>query len=508
MRLERKKNTKRNIYFGFINKTVTILFPFVIRTVLIHELGAKYLGLSSLFTSVLQVLSLSELGIGSAMVFHMYKPIAEDDEARIRSLVNSYKYIYRIIGSIILISGLLVMPFLKNFISGNIPADSNIYILFFIYLINSSESYFISAYKSTILNAFQRKDVILNIGLFAHIFLYLTQIYCLIKFHNYYLYIIWLPICTCIQNVLQAIYIKKHYPAYIEPCKPNFVEIRKVFANVRDLFGHKLSQVVTVSVDTIVISTFLGLQMVTIYNNYYYIMFAIIGFIEIAFQAILAGIGNSIAIETRKKNYCDFICFVQINAWVIGWCSICFICLYQPAMTLWMGKGLLLSSSTVVLIVIYFYIWRIRQAVLLYKDAAGMWKIDRIKPYVEIIVNITLNIILVQMIGINGVVISTIISMLFISLPWETYVFFKIYFQRSTKRYYINILFDVLITILLCLITFSICNLISGITVYSILIKLCTCIFVPNLIIIIIFHRNKQFKELLHQFFNILKLKR
>lgn len=495
MKLERKKNAKRNILFGILNKLATVLFPFVLRTMLIYTLGSEYLGLSSLFTSVLQVLSLSEMGIGSAMVFHMYKPIAEDNYEEIAELVNLYKYIYRIIGSVIFAGGMLVMPFLRYFIEGDVPADVNIYVLFVLYLINSSESYFISAYRSTILNALQRRDICMCIGLISHILLYLVQIVCLVFYKNYYLYIIWLPVFTCVENVITAVYVKHHYPQYLLNKKVSFTRLKEIMLNVRDMFGHKLSSVVTVSVDSIVISGFLGLQMVAIYNNYYYLISAIVGFLDVAYRGILAGVGNSIVLESREKNYRDFEKFNLLNVWIVGWCSICFLCLYQPFMQIWMGNSLMMPWSAVCLLVGYFYIWKIRQMVLIYKDAAGMWKIDRVKPYVEIVVNLTLNILLVQQIGIHGVILSTIVSMLFVSFPWETNMFFKMYFKMSPVRYYKKQLLYLGITLVFAALTYHLCSFIRWQGILGIGLRLLVCMIVPNLLLHLVFRRSKALHE-------------
>ena len=368
------------------------------RTILIKTLGSEYLGLSSLFTSILQVLSLSELGIGSAMVFELYKPIAKNDTEKICKLQNLYRVIYKIIGTVIVTIGVILLPFLNNFIEGGYPEDINIYVLYILYLFNSAASYLLFAYKSSILTAYQRRDIILNIGSIVHVLLYVIQIICLVNFKNYYAYVIWLPIFTIIENVLISIYVDKKYPEYKPIGKLDKNEIKNVFLNVKDLFGHKLSNVVTNSADTIVISSFIGLNMVTIYNNYYYLMSAISGILDIVYQGILAGIGNSIVSESKEKNKNDFYKFYFINAWIVGWCSICFVCLFQPMMKLWMGSNLMLDFSSVILLGIYFYVWKIRQTILTYKDAAGMWKIDKIKPYIEIIFNLTINIILVNII--------------------------------------------------------------------------------------------------------------
>lgn len=317
MKLERRKNSVRNIKFGFLNKIITIMFPFIMRTALIYTMGTEYLGLSSLFSSILQVLSLSELGIGSAMVFELYRPIAENDIKKICELQNLYKKIYRIIGTIILVIGICILPFLGVFIKGSYPIDVNIYVLYVLYLLNSSASYLLYAYKSTLLTAYQRRDVISNIGTVVHIILYIIQLICLINFHNYYAYVIWLPIFTIIENIITAVYVKKMYPDCNPKGKLERIEIKNIVVRVRDLFGHKLSSVVTNSVDTIVISSFIGLNMVTIYNNYYYLMSAVSGVLDIVYQGILAGIGNSLVSESKEKNRKDFNKFFFINAWIV-----------------------------------------------------------------------------------------------------------------------------------------------------------------------------------------------
>lgn len=508
MKLERKKNAVRNIKFGLLNKLITIICPFILRTVLIYTLGSEYLGLSSLFTSVLQVLSLSELGIGSAMVFSLYQPIAKGDIYKIRELASLYKFIYRIIGFVILAGGCIVLPFLPHFIHGGYPDDINIYVLYIVYLLNSSESYFIAAYKSTILSACQRRDIISNIGLIVHLFLYLLQVICLLCFRNYYVYVIWIPVFTVIENIVTAIYVNKKYPDYVIEVNYSINSLKEIIGKVKDLFGHKLSQVVTNSADTIVISSFLGLHMVTVYNNYYYLMSAVSGVLDIVYQAILAGIGNSLFSENLEKNISDFKKFAVLNSWLAGWCSICFLCLYQPMMRIWMGEKLMLSFDTVILLSIYFYVWKIRQTILTYKDAAGIWDIDRWKPYIEIMVNIILNIILVQVIGINGVVISTILSMVIVSIPWETKVFLRKLFNQRPDKYYRLCMFYTAISISAACITWMVCCLLEDSGMISFMLKIIICIMLPNIIILVLGWRKDGHAETVKFIVSLTPLKR
>ncbi len=289
---------------------------------------------------------------------------------------------------------------------------------------NTVVSYFIASYRSTILSAFQRRDIISMIGMAVHTGLYLMQIVCLLCFANYYVYVIWLPIFTIIENIVTARYVKRKYSNFVKP------------------------------------ETIDKQDMVTIYNNYYYLMSAVSGLLDIIYQAVLAGIGNSLVSERIEKNQKDFDKFTVLNLWLVGWCAICFLCLYQPMMELWMGETL-----------------------LLYKDAAGLWAEDCLRPYAEIIVNLTINILLVQIIGINGVLISTILSMLFVSLPWETRVFFRRCLKCSTRKYYLANLVCLALTFLAGTITFVICNFIPFSGIISFILKIAICMIVPNVVI-------------------------
>ena len=163
MKIERKKNAARNVVFGVIQRAYNMVMPFIMRTAMIYLLGVEYLGLNSLFTSILQVLNLAELGVGSAMVFSMYKPIAADDDKTICALMKLYRFYYRVIGAVVLIAGLIILPFIPKLISGDVPADINVYLLYLLNLLATVFTYWLFAYRNSILNAYQRNDVISSV---------------------------------------------------------------------------------------------------------------------------------------------------------------------------------------------------------------------------------------------------------------------------------------------------------------------------------------------------------
>ena len=190
MKIERTKNAGRNIFFGIILKAYQIVVPFIMRTAMIYWMGVQYLGLNSLFTSVLQVLNLAELGVGSAMVYSMYKPIAEDDKVTICALMKLYKSYYNIIGVIIAVIGCMLTPFIPKLISGDIPNGISVYVLYLLNLAATVFSYWLYAYKSSILQAYQRTDIISKVTLFTNTVHFGLQLVVLVVFRNYYYFVI------------------------------------------------------------------------------------------------------------------------------------------------------------------------------------------------------------------------------------------------------------------------------------------------------------------------------
>lgn len=502
MRIERTKNTLRNIIFGFGYRILNIVLPFISRTAILYILGEQYLGLSSLFSSILSFLSLADLGIGGAMVYSMYKPIAENDTKTIQALLNLYLKFYRVIGTIILALGLCLIPFLKILVHEELPGDVNIYVLYILYLINACLSYWMFAYKSALLQAYQRNDVESKIAMVTTPLSYIFMLGALFLTHNYYAYVIWLPIFTIVTNVVRMSYVNKHFPE-LRPQGHISQELRtSIVKKVKALIGTKLNTVVLNAADNIVMAAYFGLTTIGIYGNYYYIMSSIIGFLGICYSGMTAGLGNSIALESVEKNYNDFMKFSFINSWLVGWCTICLICLYQPFMYLWAGEDLMFPFYVVLEFGLYFYVYQIRKIPVTYKDAAGIWWEDRFRPYVSMVVNLVLNIVLAQIIGVSGIILSTVFSLL-ISIPWENYTIFKYIFHRSSQEYYKKMAYYAFTVLIAGIVTFVLCSFLGNGFV-ALFFRVCICLIVPNLLIIFSNYKGKEFQDSKAFFINIL----
>lgn len=494
MKIERTKNTVRNIVFGLALKIVNIVLPFISRTVILYIMGAQYLGLNSLFHSILSFLSLAELGVGAAMTYTMYKPIAENDFDTIRAILNLYKKLYRIIGCVILVVGMCLMPFLNTIIKGDVPDDTNIYVLYFVYLINTVLTYWMFGYKNAILQAYQRNDIESKIGIFISPASYIVMLSFLAITKNYYAYIIWQPIFTIITNIIRMIIVDKHFPELKPKGEISKEMKRSIFKKVIAILGAKLNTVVLNAADNIVMSAFLGLTVIAIYGNYYYIMSSIFMFLGIIYSSMTAGLGNSLQTESLQKNYKDFEKFSFMNSWLVGWCTVCLVCLYQPFMKIWVqDENLMLPFYVVLELGLYFYIYQIRKIPVVYKDAAGIWWEDRFRPYVCMVVNVVLNVLLVQFIGVSGIILSTVFS-LFVSIPWENYTIFKYIFHCSSKKYYIKMFIFMLTMAVGGVATFLLCSL-FGDGIPQLLIRAVICLTVPNLIFALFNFKRPEFKE-------------
>lgn len=465
---DRTHNSIRNIVFGGINKLVILLAPFVTRTILIKTLGAEYLGISSLFQSVLSVLSLAELGVGSAMVYAMYQPIARDDKAQVAALLNLYRDVYRMIGCVILAAGLALMPVLPRLIHGSLPAGLNLYVVYLLSLANSVISYFFFAYKGSLLTALQRSDIYSNIGTAVSVLLYSAAISGLLLTRNYYLYAMLFPIATLVQNIVCSYVVDHRYGEYLGDNRVDQQTKASIFRNVTAIVGHRVGGVLSGSIDTLSISAFLGLSMVAVYGNYRYVANSLCTILCMLGDAMAASVGNSLVLENQEKNYSDFRIFHFMYMVVNGVCSACLISLYQHFINLWVGSEYLLDRNTVILFSVYFYIRNLRQIGLIYKDSAGLWRNDALKPYAESILNLILNLLLIRMLGVKGVLLASILSILLVAFPWECSVLFRNVFHRGCCSFFLRNAYYTVATVVSCCAGYYACSFLpdTGLSVF------------------------------------------
>lgn len=494
LRIERITNAKKGITTGVVSKISTHLMPFFVQTALIQGMGMEYVGLQGVFSSILSVLSVAELGIGNAIVYSMYEPISKDNEDEICALLAYYRKIYRIIGFAILLLGILILPFV-GMITGELE-DVNIYVIFFLYLINAVLSYFLYAYKSSLLVAHQRTDISNNVGTIVCIIMSVAQIMAIMMLKNFYIHLIIAILFTIINNIIISINVDRLFPEYV--CKGKISELKyiEIKKNVKGLMIAKVCGTTRNMFDSIFISVFFGVVVAGIYSNYYYVLNAASAILGVIVPAIIGGVGNSIKLDSVEKNLNDMTKIDFVYMIVSGWCAVAMVCLYQPFMSLWAGIENVFAVDIAVLFTLYFYIKQMGNIRAVYSDAAGLFWENRYRTLAEALSNVILNYVLIMIMGVRGVVIATILTVFFLGFLGSAEVLFRCYFKKGLKKYLLCHLKYFCVTVVIAMITYLVCCLVKG----DIIIILCTriliCIVIPAFLFFLVYSRSKMLRDI------------
>ena len=486
-------NTTVNFIIGVLDKFITLALSFISRTIFIKTLGAEYLGVNGLFTNILSVLSLAELGIENAIIFKLYRPIKDNDQEEISSLITYYKKIYRKIAIVVLAFGLAVIPFLKYIV--NVENDvGNIYIYYIMFLGNSALSY-LYIYRTAILKADQKEYKLKTINIIMSISQFIFQTIILLILKNYYLYLAIKIITSIFNNIICSEKAKKDYP-YIEIEKEINVEEKKsIWGNVKDMFLYQLGSVMLNNTDNILISMILGTSVVGIYSNYEMIITAITGFTSMFFTAAQASVGNLVTEKNTKKNIEVFNALSLMSFWIYGFCSICFAVLMQDFIYIWLGREYQLPMMVLLVCIFNYYIKGIIYPVWNFRFTTGLFKYTKHIMFVASAINIILSIILGIYFGLFGIFIATAISRLLTNVWYEPYKLFKIYFKQKVYKYYLKQILDFIIVIIVGLITYYCSNIVNFSNIYMLFFsKIIICLFLPNLLFYLIKSKTSEFK--------------
>ena len=485
------------MFAAAVNSGVKLLFPFLNRTLFLWLLGPAYLGLNGLFGSILGVLMLAELGFGTAVVCSMYKPVADDDKPLLCAYLLFFRTVYRWIGVFIFSAGLLLLPFLRRLVHGSVPPDVNLHLLYLIHLFNTSLSYFLFAYRGSVLSAYHRYDVQTNIRTLVSIAQYIVVFVVLLVTRNYYFYVLTTVFFTAVQNLLILHEAERLFPE-IRPRGKLAKELRRrVVSDVASIFLHKVGGVVSYSMSNLVISAFLGLVAVAAYGNYYYVYTAVAGIVWIVYHSMSSGFGNRIHTESRQKNFQLFMEFNRLVGIVVIWCAAMMAALYQPFLHEWTrgNPALMCHALTPALMVVYFYVNQSRQVLLSFKSAAALWRQDRWKPIVagavNLAVNITFVICLPAAYKLDGVIFASVFSLLLIQVPWESHVVFSEFFNsEQSAKYWRFQLRSAVLAAVLCVLTWGCVVLIRVPGIAGFFVKGVVAAVFSAAFLLAFFHRN------------------
>lgn len=452
----RSQNTMKNIYYSFFGQLLGLFVSFILRMVFVKQLSGEYLGIDSLFTSIVTMLSLAELGIGSAINFSLYRPLSENDTEKIKSLMFFYKKIYRVVGISIFIIGTGILPFIVSSVSKQNQIQ-NISIIFFIFVLNSSISYFYS-YKKTLIIADQHRHITIIYKYIFYVLMVIIQSIVLLVWKNYIIFLLIMLCSTFLENYTVSKKADNLYPFLKEKDYKTIDSVTKkqITKNAYAMSFHKIGGVVINSTDNIFISKVIGIATVGLYSNYLLITNSLNVIISQIFNSIIASVGNLGVEEDEKKleevfNFTFFCCYLIVSFSVTMLAT-----LVNPFIELWIGEQYILPMSSMFFIVSMFYVLQIRKAVLTFRDALGLYWYDRYKPIVESILNIVFSITFSIKFGLNGVFMGTILSQLFTSIWIEPYVLYKYGFHSKLIVYFKKLVQYTLYTIITLAIVYNI----------------------------------------------------
>ncbi|SFE64606.1 Membrane protein involved in the export of O-antigen and teichoic acid [Peptostreptococcaceae bacterium pGA-8] len=476
MRLE---NSARNIKTAWMLQLVHILCQFFSRTAIIYTLSIEYVGLSGLFSNILTMLSLAELGIGEAIIFSLYGPIARGEIDTIQAIMSFYKKVYISIGIFVLCVGLSITPFIDNFIKEK-PAIEEIYVIYMLYVVNTAVSYFFS-YKAAFITANQKNStVVINNGIFE-VLMVICQVISLAVWKNYLLFMIIGITFALAQNISINIIANKKYSYLCEKVAiriPNDI-LSQIKKNTGAMVFHKIGTIVVFATDNLIISKFIGLVTVGIYANYFTITGAVTTFISKFFNSIAASIGN-LAVEegTEVQEKVFFrVLFVNFALYNVACC--CLFNLLNPFIkNIWLNERYVFSTFVVLLLILKVFIVGMRGSAQTFKNAKGLYWYNRYMPIYESLINLVASLILVKYMGISGVILGTIISSIFTFVWIEPYVLYKYGFNKKANKYFKKYGMYYLIFAICMLASFSINKmiLIGGLIGFLIMILISTTV--------------------------------
>lgn len=486
-----------NILTGLGGYAVNTVFGFICRMVFVRCLADEYLGINGLFSNILSMLSLAELGIGSAIIYALYKPIAENDEAKIASLVQFYGKAYRIIGCVVAVFGLLMIPFLDFVIQDPPNIKENLYLIYLIYLFNSASSYFFS-YRGSLLSAAQQHYLVTGLNYIFTILQSIIQMVVLLLTREYILYLLLQTVSTFGYNTLISYIAKKKYPCIAQKnIKPLPVQERRELArNVRALTVTKLSGLLVNNTDNIIITYFSGMVTVGYASNYTLFSTMLNAILNQLFNGITASVGNFNATESREKKLELFRIINLVNFWLFGWAALGIFVVCGDLVELCYGTHYVLPMSIPFVIALNFYMVGMQNAVWTFKNTLGLFRQGRYLLLLTAAINLVASIALGKIWGLFGILFATAISRALTNTWYDPYVVFKYGFGVSARHYFGQYIAYALILASCTVVCYLICELLPFGLMINIICKCIICSVIPNGFFWLMFHRKPEYRYL------------
>lgn len=494
-------NSLRNSVFAFVGQIVTILLGFVIRWLFIHKLGQEYLGVNSVMESMLMILSMTELGIGTSISFALYKPIEENDQKRIGSLMAFYRKTYHAIGILTAILGPMLLPFMRFFTKEAVNV-SGLNLIYLLFLANTVLSYFF-AYKRTLLNAYQQSYInSLTEDLFA-ILKYILQAAVLIVYQSYIAFIIINMVCAVATNLVISIVCDKKYPFIKEYKKEKLTpeDSAGIKKSIVSLMYQKIGAKLVTGTDNLMIS-YAKLSLMGIYSNYSMVVSIVSRVVYNVLRSVTGSVGSLMSQEDAAHKKKVFEEFTFANFCFYFFISIGFAACLERFIALWAGDDWLLSPWVAFAVILNFFLMGMRQPSIVVIEAAGLFNRLRLKAVGEVIVNLFVSFLflIVFDMGIFGVLFGTTVSMVGVCIWWEILAVHKYALHSSAIGYFARCLQYLLTAAGGCFFVYFACRLVPLGGIWGLLLSGVIAIIAYSAIILLLYGRSQEFRALLKRF--------
>lgn len=508
----RTEYSAKNTTVSVICRILAIIMGYVLRIVFTHQLSSTYVGINGLFVDIIQVLSLSEMGVGTAITFALYQPVADGDIEKQKSLMRLFRHFYIGIAGAVACFGMILIPFLGTLIK-DYGSMQYVVPIFLLYVTNAVCSY-LWIYKKMLMDAHQLIYIGVSYQTISWFIQDFLQILILIFTGNFILYLVVQIVVTIACNLLISYKAEKLYPFLKEKeTKPLNKEDRKgVFQNIKAMMMHKLGEVVINNTDNLLISAFVGIVQVGKYSNYFLVIESLNQILTQVFQGIAASVGNLGVTQDEKRVRKVFETTLFIGQWM---CSVITIGIYEvinPFIAISFGKEYCFAMPIVFLLSLRFYLLGIRKAAQVFHDSLGLFYFDRYKSIAEAVLNIVISLLLVQKYGVMGVFAGTVVSMLFVSIWVEPYVLYHYRLHLPVRTYYQKMIPYAAITAIVWRITHILCDMASksgnGTIAVTFVVRFLICILVPDLLFLLCYHRCKAFQVAIQKVKMLLEQKR
>ena len=494
----RTQKSARNIAFSIGYQLVTLFSNFLIKTILIKNLGIQYTGVSALFTDILTVLSVAELGFGTAVSYALYRPLYEKDDIQIAKLMRLYQKIYRVVFSVIVAAGIVCLIFLKYIVNDVPDIKENIHIIFIFFILKTAVSY-LFVYKAALIEANQEKYIVSAIGMAVCILTTILEAVTIAVFKSYIGYLTVMVTMVIVQNVVISSVANHRYPMLKSECNESLslAERKEIFKNVRALAIYKISGALQRGVDSVIISAMLGTSLVGFLSYYKMIVNNVDSLFGQVFEEIKPSVGNLAASETSERQYIVFkkMCFLSFA--IGNFIAVSLITLLNPFIDLWLGNNYLLGMDVVIMLVADIYIITMVRPYESFRNANALFVQGKYRPAVMVVLNIVLSIGLANKWGLSGVLFATVVSRLLTHVWYDPWLIYRKVFHKPFSNY-IKIKVLYLLTVVAnCGLVYVVCSIISFSNQWvEFCLKALLCAFIPNIILITLFRNNNEFKAL------------